>query len=123
MGAVHNGQPVIVVLALYPAQAELIRRMIAQSSIPAALKAVVHVDVPEAFRQRECPIVLLSLTRSHHHRAVSFGDGPDALLLALTRARQRLMVFGDPFSASLRPNTRRCPDDKYRLEGSCSEAS
>ena len=52
--------------------------------------------MPGAFRQRECHTALLSLTRSHTHRAVSFGQGPDELLLALTRPAQRLVLFGDP---------------------------
>src|SRR5260370_36179614 len=51
---------------------------------------------PAAFRQRECPVMLVSLTRSHTHRAVTFGDSPQTLALALTRARDRLLLFGDP---------------------------
>jgi hypothetical protein len=54
------------------------------------------VDGPSAFRQREFPLVLVSLTRSHGHRAVSFGEEPPHLALALTRARTGLVVFGDP---------------------------
>jgi hypothetical protein len=56
----------------------------------------VKVDVPAAFRQRECLLGLVSLTRSHTHRAVSFGEEPQQLALALSRARARLMLFGDP---------------------------
>jgi hypothetical protein len=41
-------------------------------------------------------VALVSLTRSHTHRAVSFGDGPQTLVQALTRASARLLVFGDP---------------------------
>jgi len=40
--------------------------------------------------------MLVSLTRSHTHRAVTFGDSPQTLALALTRARDRLLLFGDP---------------------------
>jgi hypothetical protein len=36
------------------------------------------------------------LTRSHSHRAVSYGDDVHHLALALTRSRSRLLVFGDP---------------------------
>jgi hypothetical protein len=89
-------RPRVAVLALFPAQAELIRRLIRQSPRLAADATDIEVDVPAAFRQREAPVVLLSLTRSHSHRAVSFGDGPQTLALALTRARDRLVLFGDP---------------------------
>jgi superfamily I DNA and/or RNA helicase len=84
------------VIALYPSQAALIRLLLQQSPALAAADLEIAIDVPSGFRQRECWAVLVSLTRSHTHRAVSFGPGPDALALALTRARARLLLFGDP---------------------------
>jgi uncharacterized coiled-coil DUF342 family protein len=89
-------QPAVAVLALYPAQAELIRLLMRREPNLAALGHTVDVDVPYAFRQREAVVVLLSLTRSHTHRAVAFGEGPQMLALAMTRARSRLVIFGDP---------------------------
>jgi hypothetical protein len=86
----------VAVIALYPAQVQLLRLLVRQSPTLADVGLPVAVDVPEAFRQREALVVLLSLTRSHTHRAVNFGDGPHDLLLALTRARGRLILFGDP---------------------------
>jgi hypothetical protein len=85
----------VAVVALYPAQAELIRRLLADRREPLSGLAV-EVGVPESFRERDFPVVLLSLTRSHTHRAVSFGDDPGQLALALTRARRQLVMFGDP---------------------------
>jgi len=49
-----------------------------------------------SFRQREADVILLSLTRSHTHRPVAYGDSPRTLMLALTRARSRLIILGDP---------------------------
>jgi hypothetical protein len=90
-GAPTLEQPVVV-LALYPAQAELIRRMIHR--VPQL--AGFTVTVPAAYVQGEAEIVLLSLTRSHTHRAVAFGDRPEHLAVALSRARSKLIIFGDP---------------------------
>ena len=59
----------IGVIALYRAQAELIRLLIEQSPALASGGPRVEVDCPPAFRQREFPLVLVSLTRSHGHRA------------------------------------------------------
>jgi hypothetical protein len=89
-------QPTVAVLALYPAQAALIRGLMRQNPALAAIGVEVEVGVPTDFRQREAAVVLLSLTRSHTHRAVAFGEGPQILALAMTRARSRLIVFGDP---------------------------
>jgi hypothetical protein len=85
----------LAVVALYGPQAQLIRRLVQQSAPLAASGLRVEVDAPGAFRQREFDTMLVSLTRSHGHRAVSFGEEPHHLALALTRARARLIVFGD----------------------------
>lgn len=98
--AAHAGcgpsRPAIGVLALYPAQAELIRILMRQTPALVNSEVCVRVEVPATFREGECLVVLVSLTRSHTHRAVSFGEGPEQLARALTRARARLIVFGDP---------------------------
>jgi hypothetical protein len=85
------------VVALYPTQARLIRLLLApESELLASAGLDVRVDEPAAFQERECAIALVSLTRSHTHRATSFGDDPAALARALTRGRARLLLFGDP---------------------------
>jgi hypothetical protein len=87
-------QALPAVIALYPTQAELIRTLVARSPALAARPAP-RVDVPGAFREAEFDTVLVSLTRSHAHRAVAFGEEPALLAVALTRARRRLVLFGD----------------------------
>ena len=53
----------IAVVALYPAQAELIRHLIQQSPPLAAQAAVIAVGVPADFRHAEADVMLVSLTR------------------------------------------------------------
>jgi hypothetical protein len=89
-------RPTVAVLALYPAQAELIRVLVRQTPALARASVDLTIGVPADLRQREALVVLVSLTRSHTHRAVTFGDGPPVLALALTRARAKLLLFGDP---------------------------
>jgi hypothetical protein len=101
--------PAVAVTALYSAQVRLLRLLVADSPVLAAagLARVADghfrlgdidlvVDAPPALRQRECHTLLLSLTRSHTHRAVAFGEHAGWLPLALTRADARLLAFGDP---------------------------
>jgi hypothetical protein len=88
--------PPIAVLTPYAAQAALIRRLLAESARWSASGLDAEVDVCGAFRQRECLLAVVSLTRSHGHRAVTFGEGPQQLALALTRARTKLILVGDP---------------------------
>jgi hypothetical protein len=89
-----DDEPLPAVIALYPAQAELIRTLVGRSPALANHPAP-RVDVPDAFREEEFESVFVSLTRSHAHRAVAFGDDPALLAVTLTRARRRLVVFGD----------------------------
>jgi AAA domain len=92
-----NGRraPSVAVIALYAAQAELIRQLVARAPALANCSHLIEIGTPDRFRQRECLAALVSLTRSHAHRPVSLGEGPQALALAVTRARARLLVFGD----------------------------
>jgi hypothetical protein len=92
----HGCTESLAVLAVSAAQVELIRLLIRRSSSLTAMADRIEVGLPAAFVQREFNQVLVSLTRSHNHRAVSFGDHPGHLGLALTRARRRLFLFGDP---------------------------
>jgi hypothetical protein len=91
----HPG-PAAAVIALYPAQVDLLRRLAQRSDVLGACPLPVEVGLPADFAQRECYAALVSLTRSHTHRAVTFGGGPQELVLALTRASARLLLFGDP---------------------------
>jgi hypothetical protein len=91
-----TSRPSVAVIALYAAQADLIRRLLSRTPAVASSGVSVEVGTPSEFRQRECPVVFLSLTRSHTHRAVAYGSDPRSFALALTRACRRLVLFGDP---------------------------
>jgi superfamily I DNA and/or RNA helicase len=86
----------IAVLPLYSAQAELIRHLVGQSSTLASCRLPLWVEAAGRCRQREADVVVVGLTRSHSHRAVSYGEDPDSAVVALTRARRRLVLVGDP---------------------------
>ncbi len=88
-------RPTVGVIALYAAQVSLLRALVQRSAKLTAAHFAVTVDLPAVFRERECAVVLLSLTRSHSHRPVTYGEGPELLTLALTRARTQLILLGD----------------------------
>jgi hypothetical protein len=86
----------VAVLALYPAQVRLLRLLADRSPVLAENQGQFEVGLPSDFLHRECLIGLVSLTRSHTHRAVPFCDNPRTLVQALTRSIARVVVFGDP---------------------------
>jgi len=83
------------VLAFYAGQVELIRGLIKRSEVLRENSTPVEVGLPGDFCHREFPVVLLSLTRSHSHRAVTFAEEFSHLALAMTRACSQLYLFGD----------------------------
>jgi hypothetical protein len=98
-----NGQPVsVVATAIYESQVELLRRLATQSEILRNPRFSLEIALPSRLRQREFDVVFLSLTRSNDQRPTAFGKDLDELPLALTRARTRLFVFGDPGTLSSR---------------------
>ena len=94
--AVGDADPHVAVLSLHSAPVELLRLLVRRSTALAGSGLRILVGLPSALAHRECPVVCLGLTRSHANRAVPFSDDPRDLLLALTRATERLLVFGDP---------------------------
>ena len=95
LGSNGSATPSVLVLALYEAQAEMLRRLTARSPILQGRSFALEISVPGQTRQRECDVLVLSLTRSHAHRCVPYGEDVADLAMALTRARQRVLVFGD----------------------------
>jgi hypothetical protein len=91
-----DNNPAVAVMALYPAQVELLRHLIPQAPALTRCAVPIEVGLPSVLAHRECLIALVSLTRSHAHRAVSYADHPQVLTQALTRASSALILFGDP---------------------------
>ena len=96
LSEVADSGPQVAVFSLHFAQIELLRLLIQRSPGLAESGVRILVGHPSALAQRDVPLVCLSLTRSHSSRAGPFSDDPSDLVLALTRATERLLVFGDP---------------------------
>jgi hypothetical protein len=118
--------PEIVLTALYESQVRLLRLLVSQSAtlrqagltqigegrfrLPGSVSLDIAVESPPGLRQRECMALVLSLTRSHSHRAVAFGEQPGWLPLALTRPCGRLLLLGDPATLARRTQWRGAVD-------------
>lgn len=76
----------IAVISPYFSQTELLRRFCPESVITSA----------ELLNQTECDVLVISLTRSHVARAVTYGNDPQILLRSFLRARCRIVFVGDP---------------------------
>ncbi|MBX3400758.1 MAG: AAA family ATPase [Gemmataceae bacterium] len=109
-------EPVVGVIAFYAGQVALIRQLIlASDSLKAAVEGEdllcegvrVTVNSVDAFQGKECPVMLVSFTRSNRRAMVGFVDDANRLNVALSRAQKKLILFGD--SQTLTNRSRRIP--------------
>jgi hypothetical protein len=77
----------VVVSAPYSAQVTVLKRLCSNR---------VDVLLPAELADRECDLLVISLTRSHVSRAVTFGDDPATMLGLFARPRCRIIMAGDP---------------------------
>jgi hypothetical protein len=77
----------VVVSAPYAAQVTVLKNLCGNRA---------DVLLPAELADRECDLLVISLTRSHVSRAVTFGDDPSTMLGLFTRPRCRIIMAGDP---------------------------
>ena len=82
------------VIAFYAGQVELIRRLLARSTTLSG--RAIHVGLPGQFLHGQCQVAVVSLTRSNSQRTGLFAAEIADPVLALTRAREHLILVGDP---------------------------
>ena len=110
--------PAIGIIAFYAGQVELIQNLILTSSLLEAEKlsangqyeckggVQVTVNSVDSFQGKECPIIILSFTRSNPRRNIGFVDDANRLNVALSRARKKLILLGDKETFLHRATTR-----------------
>lgn len=86
------------VSSLYPAQLSLLRYLIGKTGLGSEVKLI----DPYRLEADGCDVLLLSLTRSHVSRAVTFGDHPRTIQRLFTHVRGALYLFGDVGTLSRR---------------------
>jgi len=93
----NHPAPAVRVTSPFPAQVAALRHLLAKSR--AANVRV--IDLAEA-AAAECDWLVVSLTRSHVSRAVTFGDSPAVLRKLVGCARRKILFAGDPGTLSRR---------------------
>jgi hypothetical protein len=97
--------PLVGIIGLYAGQVALIHRLIRISGSLRGQRISANewlcqgvrigVNTVHAFQGRECPIIIVSFTRSNHRQAIGFVDDPNLLNVALSRVRKKLILVGD----------------------------
>jgi len=84
----------VAVIAAYSAQVALLRDRITQQ-IGVHAGFIVEVNTVDAFQGREADICLYSVTRSNDRNKIGFQREKERLNVALSRARDALVIVGD----------------------------
>jgi hypothetical protein len=88
------GPGCFAVIAFHAGQVEIIRRLLARST--ALTGRSIIVGLPGQFMHGQCQVAVVSLTRSNFQRSGFFATEAADAVLALTRAREQLILVGDP---------------------------
>jgi len=124
----NDSTSAIGIMAFYGGQVELIRRLIRNDKFLEAVesgsgqflckgKITVAVNSVDSFQGKECPVIILSFTRSNPHKNIGFVDDANRLNVAMSRARKKLILIGDTATF-----TNRAKIEDSKIKGSDSGA-
>ncbi len=85
----------VAVISPYQAQVNVLRELLEEQLGLAALKVKLDVNTVDGFQGQERDIVYISLVRSNDRREVGFLSDIRRMNVAMTRAKKRLVIFGD----------------------------
>ena len=92
----------IGLIAPYKAQIQLLRDMIEEEEL-SGLKAQIDINTVDAFQGQERDVIVISLTRSNFNGEIGFLKEVRRLNVAMTRAKSKLVIFGDSATLSNHP--------------------
>ena len=88
-GAAH---PPIGIIAMYAAQRDLVRRKLEQADWATDIRDLYSVGTVDSYQGKENRIIILSVVRNDTSRAIGFLSEPERINVAMSRAKDRLVV-------------------------------
>ena len=93
----HQWQPTVGVISGYFAQVEQLRREIDPDNAGRWRQLQLEIATVDSFQGRECDVVVYSTVRSNQERQIGFLKDYRRINVALSRARDSLVIVGDDF--------------------------
>lgn len=85
----------IGIISPYKAQVRFMKQLIEEDAYFEVFQPYLKVSSIDGFQGQECDVIYLSLVRSNEQGQIGFLQDTRRLNVALTRAKSRLVVFGD----------------------------
>ncbi|MFT4061296.1 MAG: AAA domain-containing protein [Edaphocola sp.] len=98
-----NNCPTVGVVAPYRQQVSLLQELVANSGGLAPFAPNITVNTIDSFQGQERDVIYISLTRSNTDGIIGFLNDTRRMNVAMTRARKKLVVFGDSATISSAP--------------------
>lgn len=93
----RNLHPEVGIISGYQAQVELITRLVDPANTDRWQNMQVEAATVDSFQGRECDVILYSTVRSNQQRNIGFQRDFRRINVALSRARNLLIIVGDDF--------------------------
>ncbi len=91
----HNKRLTVGVISGYLAQVGLLLRMVSPNDRKRWRQLQIEIATVDSFQGRECDVIIYSTVRSNRKRAIGFLKDHRRINVALSRARDMLVVVGD----------------------------
>ena len=95
----------IGIIAMYAAQRDLIRRKLDQADWASDIRELYTVGTVDSYQGKENRIIILSVVRNDTARAIGFLADPERINVAMSRARDRLVIVSSTAMWRGRPST------------------
>lgn len=109
-----EGEPLIGVICMYAQQRDLVKDMLATSSVGRDLRSIVKIETVDSYQGKENRIIIVSLVRSNNRGSIGYLDKENRINVALSRAMDRLIVVGS--STQFRTSAGKLPEVLARME-------
>lgn len=93
----------IGVISPYRMQAQYLRQLIRSREFYRPLRASISVNTVDGFQGQERDVIVISLVRSNEQGQIGFLNDLRRMNVAMTRARQKLLVIGDAATLAHHP--------------------
>ncbi len=88
------------IISPYKAQVQLLRSLIRREAVLKPFRGLITVNTVDGFQGQERDVVLISLVRANEKREIGFLSDLRRMNVAMTRARMKLFILGDPATLS-----------------------
>lgn len=88
------------IISPYKSQVHLLRRLIKASGLLKPLRSFISVDTVDGFQGQERDVIFISMVRGNDEGRIGFLNDLRRMNVAITRARMKLVIFGDAATLS-----------------------